>query len=107
MYSRPPNRNTERDNVPPVDRNNPKRAESSDSQLSVMEFFREFPDDEACLNYLWKSRYSPDGEHAECPRCATQRRFKRYQGGTRARQVWTCTSCSQQLSPTAGTIFHK
>src|SRR5437763_10819147 len=92
--------------MPPVDRNNPVRAESSDSQLSVMEFFREFPDDEACLNYLWKSRYSPDGEHAYCPRCGTARKFKRYKGA-RVRQVWTCTSCSQQLSPTAGTIFHK
>jgi transposase len=71
-----------------------------------MEFFKEFPDDEACLEWLWRKRFSPDGEFAYCPRCATARRFKRY-NTARQRQVWTCTSCTQQLSPTAGTIFHK
>jgi hypothetical protein len=43
--------------VPPVDRNNPVRAKSSESQLAVLEFFKEFPDDETCLNYLWRSRF--------------------------------------------------
>jgi transposase len=71
-----------------------------------MEFMREFPDDEACLNYLWRSRYAPDGEHAFCERCAKVRSFKRYTG-TRQRQVWKCTSCTREISPTAGTIFHK
>ena len=92
--------------MPPIDRNNPKRAESSESQYSVLEFMREFPDDAACLDYLWRQRYAPDGEHAFCPRCQTARRFKRYEG-KRVRQVWKCTSCTQELSPTAGTIFHK
>ncbi len=92
--------------MPPVNRNTPKSAHSSESQYSVMEFMREFPDDEACLNHLWRSRYSPDGEHAHCPRCDRERTFKRYKGA-RQRQVWKCTSCTQELSPTAGTIFHK
>jgi transposase-like protein len=73
----------------------------------MMEFFREFPDDEACLQWLWVNKHSPDGEHAYCERCATARSFKRYENKTRQRQVWTCTSCSLQISPTAGTIFHK
>src|SRR4051794_35766736 len=92
--------------MPPVDRNNPKRAASSESSYSVMEFVREFPDDAACMEHLWRERFSADGEHAHCPRCDRVRSFKRYEG-TRARHVWTCTSCTQQLSPTAGTIFHK
>ena len=54
--------------MPPVDRKNPKRAASSESQFSVMEFTRHFPDDDACLDYLWRTRYSPDGEHAPVPR---------------------------------------
>lgn len=93
--------------MPPVDRNNPKRSKASESSYSLMEFMREFPDDAACLEWLWRNRFSEDGEHAECPRCAKVRSFKRYEGKTRTRQVWTCTSCSFQLSPTAGTIFHK
>jgi transposase-like protein len=92
--------------MPPVNRNDPKRAKSSESQYSVMEFMREFPDDEACLNHLWRSRYAPDGEHAWCPRCEKVRTFRRYRGA-RQRQVWKCTSCTLELSPTAGTIFHK
>jgi transposase len=93
--------------MPPVDRNNPKRAKSSESDYSLMEFMREFPDDDACLDYLWRTRYAPDGEHAYCPRCQTARKFRHYANKTRTRQVWTCTSCTYQLSPTAGTIFHK
>ena len=93
--------------MPPVDRKNPVRAKSSESSFSVMEFIRVFPDDDACLNWLWRTRHSDDGEHAHCPRCDKQRRFRHYANKTRTRQVWTCTSCTHQISPTAGTIFHK
>ena len=50
----------------PVDRNNPKRGTASESKYSMMEFMREFPDDDACLDWLWRNRYSEDGEHAHC-----------------------------------------
>src|SRR5438552_19195823 len=33
--------------MPPVDRNNPIRAKSSDSRVSFMEFLRDYPDDRA------------------------------------------------------------
>jgi transposase-like protein len=92
--------------MPPVDRKNPKRAASSESSYSLMEFMREFPDDDACLEWLWRSKHAPDGEHALCPRCAKVRRFVRYTMA-RQRQAWSCTSCSLQLHPTAGTVFHK
>jgi transposase-like protein len=71
-----------------------------------MEFMREFPDDAACLDHLWKARFAPDGEHAHCPRCDKERSFKRYATAQR-RQSWTCTGCGLHLAPTAGTIFHK
>jgi transposase len=92
--------------MPPVDRNNPARAKSSDSRVSFMEFVREFPDDAACLDYLWRTRYSEDGEHATCPKCEQERSFKRYATKQR-RQSWTCTGCGHHIQPTAGTIFHK
>jgi transposase-like protein len=71
-----------------------------------MEFVREFPDDEACLQWRWRNKHAPDGEHAYCPRCGTARRFRRYKT-TPLTQAWTCTSCTHKISPTAGTIFHK
>ena len=87
-------------------RHNPTRTACSDSQFSLMEFMREFPDDAACLEHLWRSRYSEDGEHADCPKCDRERVFKRYDT-TQGRQSWTCTGCGHHVHPTAGTIFHK
>jgi len=92
--------------MPPVDRNRPKRANSSESQYTLMEFMREFPDDAACLEWLWRNRHSENGTHAECVKCDEFREFKRY-GTSQQRQSWTCTGCGHHLHPTAGTIFHK
>lgn len=92
--------------MPPVNRNQPKRAASSESQYSLMEFMREFPDDATCLEWLWRNRYSEDGEHAFCPACTEVRTFKRY-STKQARQSWSCTHCADKIHPTAGTIFHK
>jgi hypothetical protein len=61
--------------MPPVDRNAPKRAPSSDSKYSLMEFMRQFPDDAACLEHLWRCSWSSDGTHAECPKCEQERVF--------------------------------
>jgi transposase-like protein len=77
------------------------------NEFPLVQFREEFPDDEACLTYLWRTRHAAaDGEHAECPHCQTVRRFKRYHTAQR-RQSWTCTACGRHLQPTAGTIFHK
>ena len=88
-----------------VDRNHPKRAKSSDARMSVMEFMREFPDDAACLEWLWRERFSPDGQHAHCPKCDREREFKKYDA--KGRHSWTCTGCGHHISVTAGTIYHK
>lgn len=70
-----------------------------------MEFIREFPDDDACLNWLWQERYSLDGRHADCPKCGREHvPFKHYRTKQR-RQTWTCTKCGHHVQPTAGTIF--
>ncbi len=92
--------------MPPVNRNHPKRAKSSESQYSLMEFMREFPDDATCLEWLWRNRYSADGIHAHCPKCNAEKAFERYET-SQQRQSWTCTACGYHLHPTAGTIFHK
>ena len=92
--------------MPPVDRLKPTRGRSSESSCSLMEFMREFPDDNACLEYLWRTRHSADGETAHCPKCDQGRTFKHYKT-TQRRQSWTCIACGHHVHPTAGTIFHK
>jgi transposase-like protein len=85
------------------DRNNPIRRKSSDSDLSVVEFWREYPDDTACLDRLWRERFAPDGHHAHCPVCEKERKFHRI----KARASYACDSCGKHLHPMKGTIFEK
>jgi transposase len=92
--------------MPPVNRNEPKRAASSESQYALMEFMRDFPDDATCLQWLWNTRYNIDGDRAFCVHCDQVRLFARY-ATTQRRQSWTCTACGVHVHPTAGTIFHK
>lgn len=89
--------------MPPVDRNRPTRAASSESDYSVMEFMREFPDDPTCLEWLWRNRFSDNGTHAECPKCERERKFHKVND----RPAWDCDSCGYHLHPLAGTIFEK
>src|SRR3954465_8708617 len=92
--------------MPPVNRNKPVRAQSSESDYTLLEFMAEFPDDATCLAWLWRNRFSPDGLHAEWPKGEGSRPFERY-ATKQQRQSWTCTACGHHLHPAAGTIFHK
>lgn len=87
----------------PRDRNNPERRKSSEADLSMMEFMREFPDDAACLDRLWRDRFAPDGHHAQCPRCDRERKFHR----TKTRAAYTCDTCGLHIHPMKGTIFER
>jgi transposase len=85
------------------DRNNPTRSLASESTYSLMEFVREFGDDAACLEHLWRSRFAPDGHHAECPKCKRERKFHK----VASRPSWSCDTCGHHIHPLAGTIFKK
>ncbi len=88
-------------------RNNPKRQKSSESSYSLMEFLADFPDDETCLRWLWRTRFAIDeDDNAQCMKCQCVQPFKRYTTAQK-RQSWTCTACGTHVHPTAGTIFHK
>jgi transposase-like protein len=72
---------------------------AGDYPRSLPEFFRRFPDDEACLRYLVETRW-PDG--FQCPACgATEATF------LAARRLWQCRACRRQSSATAGTVLHR
>jgi transposase len=89
--------------MPGVNRNQPKRAASSESRYTAWEMREEFPDDAACLDYLWRKLYSDDGAHAQCPKCLVRRKFHR----VASRPSYSCDTCGHHVHPTAGTIFHK
>jgi transposase-like protein len=74
--------------------------------MSLMEFMREFPDDETCLWHVWRECYAPDGEHAHCQRCNKERVFKRYKTAQK-RPCWFCSACGFRIHPLKGTIFER
>ena len=41
----------------PGNRKNPINAMTSDSEYMLVDFYRDFPDDEACLQWLWRQRF--------------------------------------------------
>lgn len=69
------------------------------SQMSVVEFFREFPDDDVCLEHLMKIRY---GLTLKCPKCEVRSTFHR----VKKRKTYEC-QCGHQISPMAGTPFER
>jgi transposase len=79
-------------------RNNPRRSVASESRYSLMEFEREFPDDAACLDWLFRFRY-PDG--AFCPTCERVTKHHR----EKARPSYCCQFCGHRVHPMVGTIF--
>jgi transposase len=84
-------------------RNDPINRKSSDSDMTVVQFWREYPDDAACLDKLWRERFAPDGHHAHCPVCEKERKFHRI----KSRASYACDSCGKHLHPMKGTIFEK
>lgn len=68
--------------------------------ISVMEFFKQFPDDDTCLDHLFKTKF---GKITECPKCEKSFKFHRVKN----RPVYACQWCSFQISPMAGTPFER
>jgi transposase len=67
---------------------------------TIKDFEKQFPDDDACLDFLFKARY-PKGVF--CPKCQKITNHYRITN----RKVYSCEFCGNHVSPTAGTIFHK
>lgn len=68
--------------------------------FKISEFKREFPDNDACLEWL-KNRLYPNG--IECPVCRKVTKHTKVLN----RHCYACTSCNNQIFPTRGTIFYK
>ncbi|MEA2464787.1 MAG: transposase, partial [Acidobacteriota bacterium] len=55
------------------------------------------------LEWLWRSRHSPDGRMADCRKCERPRTHHR----VRSRPAWECDSCGAHVHPTAGTLLER
>ena len=67
--------------------------------FTVQEFFKRFPDDDACLDHLFAVRYGPE---PACPKCGEIGAFHRLA----KLPAWTC-NCGHHLHPMQGTPFER
>lgn len=69
-------------------------------RYTIRNFDTDFPDDRACLAYLFKARW-PHG--VTCATCGqVTKHFRRSK-----QRAYSCMTCGTLVFPTAGTIFHK
>lgn len=65
---------------------------------TIRDFFKQFPDDDACLAHLFNVRF---GQGHECPKC--EREAKWYP--IKAERAYSCQWCGHHIHPTVGTLF--
>ena len=70
-------------------------------RYSIQSFNTEFPDNNACLDWLKAQRW-PSG-FVPCEKCGKERKHHRVTG----RPAYACDYCGSMISPMAGTIFEK
>ena len=70
------------------------------TRFTITEFHKQYKDDDACLEEVFRHRY---GTLEICPFCKRKTRFYR----VRDRKCYSCQLCGFQLHPLADTIFHK
>ena len=67
---------------------------------TIRQFFKQFPDDEACLAHLFEVRF---GQGFECPSCKLASKWFRI----KAERAYSCQWCGHHLHPTVGTPFEQ
>ena len=67
--------------------------------MPITEFMKLFPDDDACLEHLFKARFS---QAHSCSKCGQNGLWKRLS----KMPAYTC-SCGNHIHPMVGTPFHK
>ena len=66
--------------------------------LTVTDFFRKFPTDDACLEHLWQVRF---GDSVECEKCGKVGKFHRLS----KMPAYSCPRCGHHIHPMVGTPF--
>lgn len=67
---------------------------------TIQDFFKQFPTDDACLDYLMAKRH---GTTLDCPKCGKHGKFHR----VKRHPAYECAWCGFEIFPMAGTMFHR
>ncbi len=67
---------------------------------TLRQFKAQFPDEDSCLEHLFRVRW---GARHQCRKCDREARYYR----VKARRCYECEHCGYQVYPTAGTPFQK
>jgi transposase len=67
---------------------------------NIAQFFKQFRDDETCLQHLFDVRF---GQGYECPSCERPSKWFRI----KAERAYSCQFCGHHLHPTVGTPFQQ
>ena len=67
---------------------------------TIQDFFKQFPNDDACLDYLMAKRH---GTTLDCPKCGKHGKFHR----VKRHPAYECAWCGFEIFPMAGTMFHR
>ena len=78
-----------------------KQSIPKELRYTVRDFNSEFPDDDACLEYIKNERWP--GGVTECAKCGIERKHYRVRGRT----AYACDHCGNHIYPLAGTVFEK
>lgn len=70
------------------------------TKFTVQDFFKRFPDDDACLNHLMRLRF---GDSMDCPKCGKHGKFSRIS----KMPAFQCAWCGHHIHPMAGTPFER
>lgn len=69
--------------------------------VSLLDFQKRFPDEQACWDYLVRMRWGEGG-----PKCSAGCQNGKFDF-IRTRKVFECRGCRKQIYATAGTMFHR
>ena len=76
-----------------------KQSKAADLCYTVADLNREFPNDDACLDYIKEQRW-PNGV-TKCGKCGVERKHCRVTGRT----AYACDHCGNHIYPLKGTVF--
>ena len=65
---------------------------------TVQQFFKQFPDDDTCLDFLMRKHY---GGSLDCPKCGKHGKFHRI----KRHPAYKCGWCGYEIYPMSNTIF--